>query len=157
MRSRLNFQADQIEYLLARHRLGARVAGGTITPRTICYQVIPDAGVKLRRFFDLSEELALVLGVSHCRVFRQKGCLEVEVPRPRRAVVSLPRLCERLPHTPSCAAVLGLEHDGRPLLLHLPSPDVAHVLIAGSTGSGKTELARSMIASLIRFNRPAHV
>jgi DNA segregation ATPase FtsK/SpoIIIE, S-DNA-T family len=53
--------------------------------------------------------------------------------------------------------VLGIEHDGRPLLLHLPSPDVAHVLMSGSTGSGKTELARSMIASLIRLNRPAHL
>ena len=155
MTSRLHFQADQIEYLLARHRLHARVTGGTVTPRTIRFQVIPDPGTKLRRFIELSEEPALTLGAPSCRVFRQRDCLQVEVPHRQRATVSLLPLCERLPHLPSCSAVLGLKHDGRPLLLHLPSPDVSHVLIAGSTGSGKTELTRAMIASLIRFNRQA--
>jgi len=155
MTSRLHFQADQIEYLLARHRLHARVTGGTVTPRTIRFQVIPDPGTKLRRFIELSEELALTLGAPTCRVFRQKDCLQVEVPRRQRAIVSLLPLCERLSHLPSCSTVLGLEHDGRPLLLHLPSPDVSHVLIAGSTGSGKTELTRAMIASVIHFNRQA--
>ena len=153
MSNKLHFQADQIEYLLARHRLHGRVTGGTVTPRTIRFQVIPDPGTRLRRFFELSEELALTLGASTCRVFRHKNCLQVEVPRRQHAIVSLLPLCERLPHLPPCSAVLGLEHDGRPLLLHLPSPDVSHVLIAGSTGSGKTELTRTMIASLIHFNR----
>ena len=39
-----------------------------------------------------------------------------------------------------------------PLLLGLPSPNVAHVLLAGTTGSGKTALARTMIASLAAYN-----
>ena len=157
MRSELDFQANQIEYVLACHRLSGRVEGGVVTPRTVSFRLIPSPGVKLRRFFDLSEELALTLGVSQCRILRQKNCLAVEVPRAQRVVVALPQLCDRLPRLSNCTAVLGVEHDGRPLLLHLPSPDVAHVLIAGSTGSGKTELARAMIASLIRLNRPAQV
>ena len=157
MSSKLDFQANQIEYLLARHRLNARVTGGTVTPRTIRFQLIPDAGARLRRFVDLSEELALTLGASSCRIFRHRDTLQVEVPRLQRATVSLLSLCERFHEIPPCSTVLGLEHDGRPLLLSLPSPDVSHVLIAGSTGSGKTELARSMIASLIRFNRQAQV
>jgi S-DNA-T family DNA segregation ATPase FtsK/SpoIIIE len=40
------------------------------------------------------------------------------------------------------------------LLLRLSSPDVAHCLIAGTTGSGKTELARTIIASLILHQKP---
>jgi S-DNA-T family DNA segregation ATPase FtsK/SpoIIIE len=155
--SSLSFQADQIEYLLARHRLPARVTGGTVTPRTVRFQVVPGPGTKLRRFFELTEELALILGASTCRVFRQKNCLQVEVPRQQHESVPLLPLCGRLSHVPPCTAVLGLEHDGRPLLLQLPSPDVSHVLIAGSTGSGKTELTRSMIASLIHFNRQAQL
>lgn len=157
MRSELNLQANQIEYVLACHRLNAHVAGGIVTPRTVSFRLIPAPGVKLRRFFDLSEELALALGVTQCRVLREKDCLAVEVPRAQRATVALSQLWDQLPRLSPCTAVLGVEHDGRPLLLHLPSPDVAHVLIAGSTGSGKTELARAMIASLMRLNRPGQV
>jgi S-DNA-T family DNA segregation ATPase FtsK/SpoIIIE len=50
-------------------------------------------------------------------------------------------------------AVLGLCDDGAPRLLRLPSPDVAHVLIAGTTGSGKTALCQTMILSLAMTHR----
>jgi S-DNA-T family DNA segregation ATPase FtsK/SpoIIIE len=53
---------------------------------------------------------------------------------------------------PPVTAVLGLDQEGVPLLLRLPSPNVAHVLIAGTTGSGKTALARTMVASLAMYN-----
>jgi S-DNA-T family DNA segregation ATPase FtsK/SpoIIIE len=49
-------------------------------------------------------------------------------------------------------AILGLADDGAPLLIRLPSPDVAHVLLAGTTGSGKTALMQSMILSLAMAN-----
>jgi S-DNA-T family DNA segregation ATPase FtsK/SpoIIIE len=48
--------------------------------------------------------------------------------------------------------VLGLDEMGTPLLLSLPSPDVAHALICGTTGSGKTALARTMAVSLALLN-----
>jgi S-DNA-T family DNA segregation ATPase FtsK/SpoIIIE len=50
-----------------------------------------------------------------------------------------------------------MDETGLPLLLRLPSPDVAHVLIAGTTGSGKTALARSMALSLAMHNRLGEV
>jgi S-DNA-T family DNA segregation ATPase FtsK/SpoIIIE len=49
-------------------------------------------------------------------------------------------------------SILGVDENGTPTLVRLSSPDVAHVLICGSTGSGKTVLARSMIASLVMHN-----
>ena len=157
MGGQLDFQADQIEFTLAQHRLRGRVTGGTVTPRTLRFSLVPDPSAKLRRFLELAEELALALGAPSCRIFRDKDCLQVEVPREQRSIVSLLPLSERLPQVPPCTAVLGLEHDGRPLLLHLPSPDVSHVLVAGGTGSGKTELTRAMLASLVRFNRQAQL
>jgi S-DNA-T family DNA segregation ATPase FtsK/SpoIIIE len=51
-------------------------------------------------------------------------------------------------------AILGIDNEGVPLLLRLASPDVAHCLIAGTTGSGKTELARTLVASLVK-HQPA--
>jgi DNA segregation ATPase FtsK/SpoIIIE-like protein len=49
-------------------------------------------------------------------------------------------------------AVLGIADDGVPILIRLPSPDVAHILVAGTTGSGKTALLRAMVLSLAYFN-----
>jgi S-DNA-T family DNA segregation ATPase FtsK/SpoIIIE len=53
---------------------------------------------------------------------------------------------------PPATAVLGLAEDGTPLLIRLPSPDVAHVLVAGTTGSGKTVLMQTMVLSLAMAN-----
>jgi S-DNA-T family DNA segregation ATPase FtsK/SpoIIIE len=52
---------------------------------------------------------------------------------------------------------LGLEQDGTPLLLRLPAPNVAHVLVVGTTGSGKTALVRSLLVSLAMYNRQSQI
>ena len=152
----LHFQADRIEQVLASHRVPSRVTGGTVTPRLVRFQVATPLGVKVRQVANLSEEIALNLGAPSCRVYRQEGQVQVEVPRQDAQAVPLLPLCRRLrtrPHTvPPVTAVLGLDQDGVPLLLRLPSPNVAHVLIAGTTGSGKTALARTIILSLALFN-----
>jgi S-DNA-T family DNA segregation ATPase FtsK/SpoIIIE len=157
MRRVLHFQADRIEMVLASHKVPARVTGGIVTPRLVRYHLTTPLGVRMRKVASLSEEIALSLGASSCRVHRHQGQVEVEVPRAKGKVVPLLPLCQRLvargpdsipPHT----AVLGLDQEGVPLLLRLPSPNVAHVLIAGTTGSGKTALARTIVTSLALNN-----
>ncbi len=54
---------------------------------------------------------------------------------------------------PLFTAVLGMCDDGAPLLVRLASPDVAHVLISGTTGSGKTALCQTIILSLVMTHR----
>jgi S-DNA-T family DNA segregation ATPase FtsK/SpoIIIE len=153
----LHFQADRIEMVLASHKVPARVTGGIVTPRLVRYHLTTPLGVRMRKVASLSEEIALSLGASSCRVHRHEGQVEVEVPLAKGKVVPLLPLCQRLvargpdsipPHT----AVLGLDQEGVPLLLRLPSPNVAHVLIAGTTGSGKTALARTIVTSLALNN-----
>lgn len=160
MRGVLHFQADRIEMVLASHKVPARVTGGMVTPRLVRYQVTTPLGVKVKQVAGLSEEIALSLGAAACRVYRQEGQVQVEVPRADGQVVSLWDLCRRLAGigprgrgmVPPVTAVLGLDQEGVPLLLRLPSPNVAHVLIAGTTGSGKTVLARTILASLAMHN-----
>ena len=157
MKRLLNFQADRIELVLASHKVPARVTGGTVTPRFVRFQIMTPLGVKVRQVAGLAEELALSLNAPHCRVYRQEGQVQVEVPRPQGRAVGLLDLCRKLAAQrplglPPVTAVLGLDEEGAPLLLRLPSPDVAHVLIAGTTGSGKTALARSIVASLALLN-----
>jgi len=153
----LDLQANRIEAVLASHRAPARVTGGVVTPRKVRYHLAPAPGVRLRRLLALAEEVALALGVPSCRIARDHGVVAVELPRSDPAPVALLPLCARLPHVPPCTAVLGLDDEGVPLLLTLSAADVAHVLIAGSTGSGKTALARGIVASLAAHNHLGQV
>ncbi|MBI5652182.1 MAG: DNA translocase FtsK, partial [Chloroflexi bacterium] len=160
----LNFQADRIEMVLSAHKATARVWGGRLTPRTIQFHIAPAATTKLARLESLTEEIALALGARTARLTRTDGTLSVEVPRTDSRFVSLADLDRQLhasrdettrralslPGT----AIPGLDAECVPLLLRLSSPDVAHVLIAGTTGSGKTELARTILASLTQHQKP---
>ncbi len=156
-RESLEQQADRIERVLASHRVPARVHGGSVSPRWIRFMVTPGLGAKVASVRSLSEELAMALGADEVRVARDGEALAVEVPRQDPQPVRLLTLLRELPDIPPLTTCLGLADDGRPLLLRLPSPDVAHVLVAGMTGSGKTELMRTMIVSLALTNRQSRL
>jgi len=153
MRRVLEYQADQIEMVLTSHRVPGRVTGGVVTPRWISYRLLPEITTKVSKIVALSEELALRLGAQGVRISRHGPSLKIDVPREDGQVVRLMMLCQRIKEVPKQTAVLGMDESGMPLLLRLPSPEVAHVLVAGTTGSGKTALARSMALSLAMFNR----
>lgn len=157
MRRVLEYQADQIEMVLTNHRVPGRVTGGVVTPRWVSYHVLPSVSTKVSRIVALSEELALRLGAQHVRVSRQGAAVQVDVPREDGQIVRLLNLCRRLTEVPRQTAILGLDERGVPLLLRLTSPEVAHVLVAGTTGSGKTALVRSIALSLAMHNRLGEV
>ena len=148
MRKMLEFQADQIEAVLTQHKAPGRVAGGTVTPRWVRFKVFPSLGTRISKVKNLSEELAAALDAPSCRVARQGAAVMVEVPRADAREVQLLPLLEELDDVPAVTAVLGISDDGAPLLIRLPSPDVGHILVSGTTGSGKTALMRTMVVSL---------
>lgn len=152
MRRMLELQANQIEMVLASHKIPSRVVGGTVTPHAVCFQLATRMGTRLTQIKGLAEELALSLAAPSCRVVRENGALSIQIPRAEPARVSLLDLCRRLTFAAPCAPVLGVDEAGTPLLLNLPSPDVAHALLCGTTGSGKTALARAMALSLALHN-----
>jgi S-DNA-T family DNA segregation ATPase FtsK/SpoIIIE len=156
-REYLDFQSDRIERVLASHRVPARVQGGDVTPRWIRYHLAPTFGSKIAAIRNLSEELALALGAPDVRLARTGEVLALEVPRPDAEPVHLLSLLRQLPAVPAYTACLGVAEDGRPLLVRLSSPDVTHILVAGATGAGKTELMRSLIASLALSHRQSQL
>jgi S-DNA-T family DNA segregation ATPase FtsK/SpoIIIE len=176
MRKKLEFQADRIEAVLTLHKIPARVTGGTVTPRWVRFQVLPAIGAKISKIKGLSEELAAALDASSCRVSRRGAAVAVEVPRDDPQPVRLLPLYRQLTNPltglgtdqptnqltnqlsiPPTTAILGLAEDGAPLLIRLPSPDVAHILVAGTTGSGKTVLLQAMILSLAMASGPPSI
>jgi len=152
MRQQLELQANQIDMVLASHKIASRVVGGTVTPLNVRFELAMRMDTRLAQLKGLSEEIALSLHAPSCRVVRDNGALSIEVPRSDPVRVALLDVCRRLAYAPACSPVLGLDENGTPLLLNLPSPDVAHALISGTTGSGKTALARTMALSLAMHN-----
>jgi S-DNA-T family DNA segregation ATPase FtsK/SpoIIIE len=154
-REYLEFQSNRIEAVLASHRVQARVEGGAVSPRWIRFELNPAAGTRIATVRNLSEELAVALGSPDVHIARDEAGLAVEMPRPDAEPVQLLALLDGLAAIPPLTACLGLSQDGRPLLIRLPSAEVAHILVAGTTGSGKTELIRSIILGLALTNRQA--
>lgn len=153
----LEMQADTIEAVFARHKVQAQVRGGDVMPRFVQFHVVAELGAKVAKVTALADEIALALNKREARIYREGGEIQIEVPRTQSEPVRLLPLCQRLPKMPPVTAVLGIEQNGTPLLLRLPAPDVAHILIAGTTGSGKTALARTLLASLALHNRQGRV
>jgi S-DNA-T family DNA segregation ATPase FtsK/SpoIIIE len=172
MRSQLESQADQIEKVLAQHRVTARVTGGLISPRWVQFKLLPEPGTPMGKIAALADELALALGADACRISRLNGkpfdqaCpeqsrrahgkLALEIPRAHPRPVRLLPLQQRLARRgeiPPATAVVGLTENGAPLLLRLSSPQVGHLLIAGDAGAGKSALMRSLVASLAAAHR----
>jgi S-DNA-T family DNA segregation ATPase FtsK/SpoIIIE len=122
--------------------------------------VLPALGAKISKIRGLDEELAAALDAPKCRVSRQGAAISIELPRDDPETVQLLPLFRQLICTgekrliPPMTAVLGLAEDGAPLMIRLPSPDVAHILVAGTTGSGKTVLLQTMLLSLAMTNAP---
>jgi len=110
-------------------------------------------GVKVNRVQALANELALALGVTNVRVSRQGSSVQLEVPRDDARPVKLLPLMAQLKELPAYTATLGMCDDGAPLLVRLASPNVGHVLISGTTGSGKTALCQTIILSLVMTHR----
>ena len=156
-RMHLEFQADRIEATLASHKVRGRVAGGLLTPRFARFDLLLDRSTRVQRVRDLDEELALALDAPACRILRRNGRVQVEVPRPDPQRIPYLRVFRQLGEPPPVSALVGLDEEAVPVLVRFPSPDVAHVLIAGNTGSGKTMLARTMALSLAMLNPPRSV
>ena len=149
----LSLHADRIEAVLSSHKVPTLVWGGVVAPRFVTFQLSPLPGTRVNRVANLSEEIAMALGVAHCRIYREAGAMRIEVPRGGRQPVALLSLCRKMKRVPPASVVLGIDRAGKPLVVSLANPDVVHILVSGTTGSGKTVALQSMIMSLAYLNR----
>lgn len=153
-RSGLEVKSDQIEAVMAEHRMDAHVHGGMVTPRLIRFFVRVASDVKMKNVTPISGEIASALGADGVRIYRQRETIIIEMVRRRTEMVRLLPLLTRLPEVQPFTAVLGVDEAGSSLLLRLPALDVGYIPIIGAAGSGKTTLIRTILASLALLNPP---
>jgi len=154
VKQQYDLQADVIEAVLARHGVWARVWEITDTPCRLRFMLTVPQDIRLRQVTSLGDELAMALHAAHAWVYRKNGIIRVEIPSDMRRVVQYQPLIREVNDIPPLTALLGIDDEGTPLLLPLADDNVAQVLVAGTTGSGKTSLLRIMALSLAAHNKP---
>ena len=153
----LNLQADRLEAVLSAHKAPGKITGGTVGPRHIRFFLDPAPHIRFATIRRLADDLALAMRVPNLTVDRSKEGIVLAFNNPTPQKVKLKALIEQVVPVPVSTVVLGITDDGIPLLARLSSPDVAHILIAGTTGSGKSVLLQTIAASLLQTHSPAVV
>ena len=131
--------------------------GPTITR----YEIKPDVGVRVRQIANLVDDIALGLAKSGVRIeapIPGKAAVGVEVPNDNRATVYLRNLIESPEfrnHKSKTAACLGADVSGRPVVFDIEK--MPHLLVAGTTGSGKSICINSIIMSILFKAKPNEV
>ncbi len=129
-------------------------------PVVTTFEFKPDAGIKYSRITNLMEDLCLGLHAESILIERIPGkpTVGIEVPNTRREIIALRQMLEsdefRNSHSPLTIA-LGKDINGRIRVAALDA--MPHLLIAGSTGSGKSVMINSMIMSILYKATPDDV
>jgi S-DNA-T family DNA segregation ATPase FtsK/SpoIIIE len=149
--------ARAIDDLLRQRGIRASVCEAHVQTRMLTFVVRPEFGQPVDALPRLANDLAAALAADNVTVLRRGSMVHVTMPNPEARPLLLRELLDNLHAVPAntCMSVLGSTDDGAPLLLRLTSPDVAHVLVAGTTGSGKTALLRTIAASLAYYTSSA--
>lgn len=153
VRARIEYYCDRVEATLAAHSTPVRIHGGTIGPRVLRLFVDPAPHVRFANIRRLEDEIALALRTDKITLSRTREGILLEMARSDPQPVTLDAIMKALKPLPVATVALGLTSAGAPLAARLSSPDVAHILVAGTTGSGKSILLRSAAMSLILGNR----
>ncbi|PWU21942.1 MAG: cell division protein FtsK [Candidatus Rokuibacteriota bacterium] len=130
-------------------------------PVITAYEFEPAPGIKVSQVANLSDDLALAMKAASVRIVGPipgRGTVAVEVPNPETAVVYLREIlvsAEFVESKGKLPLALGKDTTGNPVVSDLAS--MPHLLIAGSTGSGKSVGLNTMICSLLYKATPADV
>lgn len=129
-------------------------------PVVTTFEYKPEAGVKYSRITNLTEDLCLGLQAESILIERIPGkpTVGIEVPNSKREVISLRQILEsdEFKSSPSPLTIpLGKDISGRIKVTALES--MPHLLIAGSTGSGKSVMLNSMIMAILCKSTPDEV
>jgi DNA segregation ATPase FtsK/SpoIIIE, S-DNA-T family len=157
----LEYTSRLIEKKLGDFGVQAKVLAAYPGPVITRYEVEPAVGVKGSQIVNLVKDLARALSVYSIRVIETipgKSTMGLEIPNPHRQIVRLSEIVSSRAyhemHAPLSLA-LGKDIGGNPVVVDLAR--MPHLLVAGTTGSGKSVALNAMILSILYKSEPRDV
>lgn len=150
-----------LESTLKSFGVNVRITNVAVGPTVTRYELEPAPGVKVSRITSLSDDIALQLAATHIRIeapIPGKSAVGIEVPNaktaevPLRSVLDDPLFKDRKGGVP---VALGKDITGKTVVTDLAK--MPHLLIAGSTGSGKSVCINTLITSILYHAMPEEV
>jgi S-DNA-T family DNA segregation ATPase FtsK/SpoIIIE len=157
----LEFTSRLIEKKLMDFGVEVKVSAAYPGPVITRYEIEPAIGVKGSQILSLVRDLARALSVASIRAVETipgKTCMGLEIPNPRRQIVWLSEILGSEVYGESSYALplaLGKDIGGKPVVVDLGR--MPHLLVAGTTGSGKSVAINAMVLSLIYKATPERV
>lgn len=157
----LEFTSRLIERKLMDFGIEVKVVTALPGPVITRYELEPAAGVKGSQITNLSKDLARALSVVSIRVVETipgKICMGLEIPNPKRQMVYLSEILGSQVYADVAsplAIAMGKDISGKAVVADLAK--MPHVLVAGTTGSGKSVAINAMILSLVYKAEPSKV
>jgi DNA segregation ATPase FtsK/SpoIIIE, S-DNA-T family len=157
----LEFTSRLIERKLKDFGVEVKVVAAFPGPVITRYEIDPAVGVKGSQVVNLMKDLARALSVVSIRVVETipgKSYMALELPNPKRQVVKLSEILGSQAYADMSSPLtmaMGKDISGKPVVADLAR--MPHLLVAGTTGSGKSVAINAMILSLIYKTTPQHV
>ena len=139
----------------------AELAETLVGPTVIQFRIQLAPGIKVSKVAALSNDLALALAVPSLRVeapIPGKPYIGIEIPNPKRQGITLRSVlaaAEGMTREVELPLPMGVTVDGDPLIMGLE--EMPHLLVAGTTGSGKSVFVNSCIVGLCSKRRPSEL
>lgn len=153
--------ARVLEETLSEFKIDAQVTGISRGPVITMFELLPAPGVKLSRIVALQDNIGMRLAASRVRIVAPipgKHAVGIEIPNKKRSLVGFSQLVDNEDMNNSkkeIPIVLGKDISGGSQIIDLTR--TPHLLIAGSTGSGKSVCVNSLICSILYRRNPQEV
>ncbi|MBY4752101.1 cell division protein FtsK [Burkholderia dolosa] len=150
-----------IEQRLQEFKVPVTVVGASAGPVITRFEIEPALGVRGSQIVGLMKDLSRGLGLTSIRVVETipgKTCMGLELPNAKRQMIRLSEIlaAREYQHSPSQLTIaMGKDITGRPVVTDLAK--APHMLVAGTTGSGKSVAINAMILSLLYKATPEDV
>lgn len=158
-KSEVQRKGQILESTMKNFGVNAKVKQIKIGPAVTQYEIQPAQGVKVSKIVNLHNDIALALAAKDVRIeapIPGRSAVGIEVPNDKISLVTLKEVLEsKFPESNKLEVGLGRDISGEPMTIQLN--EMPHLLVAGSTGSGKSVCINGIITSILLNAKPHEV